>query len=103
MVDKEVKERAKLLRPSKAQILNQIDYYLRSATTDVYLVQESIKQIRRSITKLIANDTKMNVISFEVRKRKGEKELILYCPFNIEIHINKFMFERMMKEWGEKE
>jgi hypothetical protein len=101
MVDKEIKKRFELLKPVKAEILNQIDYYIRSALTDTYLARESIKQIENLVTRLTNGNVKMDAINFEVRKRKNGKELILYCPFDIEVHINKFMFERMVEEWGD--
>jgi hypothetical protein len=98
---KEALKRARLFSPTKAGILNQIDYYLSNALVDSYLIQDSIKQLRKLISQLANGEVKMNVIDFEIKKGKTGKEIVLYCPFDIEVHINRFMFKSMVEEWGD--
>jgi hypothetical protein len=105
----EVKKRVELLRPTKAQILNQIDYYLSNVLVDAYLVQDSARQLRKLISELIKiakskktkGNFKVDAINFEVKRGKDRK-LILYCPFGIEVHVSEFILNRIIEKWGEK-
>lgn len=105
----EVKKRARLLRPSKAQILTQIDYYLSNVLVDAYLVQDSARQLRKLISDLIRiaenkkikGNFKVDAVNFEI-KRKDTRKLILYCPFGIEVHVSEFMLNRIIEKLGEK-
>jgi len=105
----EVKKRVELLRPTKAQILSQIDYYLSNALVNAYLVQDSARQLRKLISELIkiAKDKKskgnfkVDAINFEI-KGKDTRKLILYCPFGIEVHVGEFMLNRIIEKLREK-
>jgi len=121
MVDRETKKRVDLFRPTKAQILSQIDYYLGNTLVNAYLVQDSARQLRKLISelvkvaknkkgsvKLVAGSRnarrgvfKVDAINFEIKGRDA-KELVLYCPFGIEVHVSEFMFNRIIEKWGEK-
>jgi hypothetical protein len=109
MVNKETKKRVDLFRPTKAQILSQIDYYLSNALVNAYLVQDSARQLRKLISELvkvaknrkIKGNFKVDAINFEIKGRDA-KELVLYCPFGIEVHVSEFMFNRIIEKWGEK-
>jgi hypothetical protein len=97
----EVKKRARLVRPVKAEILNQIDFHLTDALVNNYLVQDDVKRIRKLISDLVNKGIKLNVIDYKIKKGRDGKKLVLYCPFDIEVVVTKFMFERIVKEWGE--
>jgi len=105
MVSREIKKRVELLRPTKAQILSQIDYYLSNVLVDAYLIQDSARQLRKLISELIKSaknkiskgNFKVDVINFEI-KGKDNRKLILYCPFGIEVHVSEFMFNRIIEK-----
>jgi hypothetical protein len=105
----EVKERTKILRPAKAQILSQIDCYIGNALVGAYLVQDSAKQFKKLISELIKSaknkrsrgNFKVDAVNFEIKGR-DTRRIILCCPFGIEVHVSEFMFNRIMEKLGRK-
>jgi hypothetical protein len=103
MVDKEAKKREKLTRPSKYEIINQIDYYLRDASVNAYLIQRSLSELKKLIIKLIQKGMGLDVSDFKIAKKKdGSRALILYCPFGIRVRVREFIVNKIIEKWGEK-
>ena len=103
MVDKEIKKREKVTRPSKYEIINQIDYYLRDVAVNAYLIQKSINELKKLIIKLIQKGMGLDVVNFKITKRKdGSRTLILYCPFGIKVRVREFIVNKIIEKWGEK-
>jgi len=103
VVDKEIKKREKVTRPSKYEIINQIDYYLRDVAVNAYLIQKSINELKKLIIKLIQKGMGLDVVNFKITKRKdGSRTLILYCPFGIKVRVREFIVNKIIEKWGEK-
>jgi len=103
MIDKETRKREKLTRPSKYEIINQLDYYLRDASVNAYLIQKSLTQLKKLIIELIQKGMGLDVTDFKITKKKdGSRTLILYCPFGIRIRLREFIVNRIIEKWGDK-
>jgi hypothetical protein len=101
MIDKETKEREKITRPSKYEIINQIDYYLRDVAVNAYLIQKSLNELKKLIIKLIQKGMGLDVVDFKILKRKdGGRALILYCPFGVRIRLREFIVNKIIEKWG---